>query len=369
MSNNREFLMLAQKYLPKHHVGGWLMSEKLDGRRMFWDGGITRGMAKSVIPWANTAKDERLKKVQISTGLWSRYGNVIHAPDWWMNKLPRIPLDGEAWSRGMPRQDIMSITAKHEPDSGWYDIGFQCFDMPAYESVFADGRINNPNYKKQFHNIMTWINERGLLGEGSLDYRPKPSTPFESRYWLLQKWLKGVECPVVFPHKQVQLPYSTDAAAQMLEQETQRIVSRGGEGMVVRSAGGLWVPKRVGSALKVKPLDDDEGIVTGYTTGRVGKEGKHLGRMGALILEYHGFRLELAGFKDVERPLKVKDREGVYRDGLAPIWAKDNPGEDVPDWVHNPKFPRGSQVTFKYRGKSKDGVPQEARYWRRRNDQ
>ena len=364
MSNNREFLMLAQKYLPKHRVGGSFMSEKLDGRRMFWDGGLTRGMAKAVIPWANTDKDSRLKSEQISTGLWSRYGNIIHAPSWWLDKLPRTPLDGEAWSSQLLRQEIMSITAKHEPDGRWQMIFFYCFDIPALELVFQDGRINNPNYKKIFSNIMGWLQEKGALSIGALDYRPKPTTQFEFRYLLLQRWLK--DCVVAIPHKQIQLPFANSQAAAMLEQETARVVAKPrGEGMIVRTSGGLWVPKRVHHVLKVKPLDDAEGTVIGYTTGKVGKEGKHLGRMGALIIMFGDIRMELAGFKDSERPFKqVKD----INDKVALIWAEDHPGEDVPDWIHNPQFPRGSQVTFKYRGLSKDGVPQEERYWRRRNE-
>jgi len=356
---NREFLMLAHSYEPKHHVGGYFMSEKLDGRRMYWDGGITRGMAKAVIPWANTDKDSRLHAEQISTGLWSRYGNVIHAPDWWLNCLPRIPLDGEAYS-GALRQDLMSITASHTPDIRWQQVQYFCFDMPAYERVFMDGRINNPNFKKVFQGIMGWINAAGLLVAGGLDYRPEIDTQFETTYFLLKKWLTGA---TAIAHTQVQLPYQTDVAIQMLEDETARIVACGGEGMIVRAPGGLWVPKRVRTVLKVKPLKDAEGVVTGYTAGC----GKHLGRMGALILDYQGKRLELSGFCDQERRLitsqLVKCSDPT---GKAQEWAIEHPGEDVPEWIESAQFLRGTMVTFKYRGMSKDGIPQEARYWRKR---
>lgn len=365
---NREFLMLAHSHLPKHHVAGWLMSEKLDGRRMYWDGGITRGMLKSIIPWANTAKDERLLSPPISTGLWSRYGNVIHAPDWWLNELPCIPLDGEAWGQ-LARQDIMSITAQHVGDARWEQIQFYCFDIPAYESVFMDGRINNPQFKKNFFGIMGWINERGLLSN-SLDYRPKPDTRFESTYYLLQKHLIGNKYAVA--HKQVQLPFATDSAIKLMEDEAEKITSRGGEGLVVRAPGSIWTPKRVRSVLKVKPLDDAEGIVLGYTTGKEGKEGKHLGRMGALVIDYQGIRMELAGFTDAERGLLALKNLAVDDDlddeFVATKWAMNHPGEECPDWIVNPSFPRGSLVTFKYRGTSKDGVPQEARYWRKRDE-
>ncbi len=58
--NRREFLQLAHVFDPsKHTIAGWFMSEKLDGMRCFWDGGITRGMFARDVPFANVAKDDR----------------------------------------------------------------------------------------------------------------------------------------------------------------------------------------------------------------------------------------------------------------------------------------------------------------------
>jgi len=363
--SNREFLQLAHTYLPKHRVGGYFMSEKLDGQRAYWDGGITRGLAKKSIPWANTAKDSRLLKEQVSTGLWSRYGNVMHAPPEWLDTLPRLPLDGELYSRELSRQQLMSIIKKHEPnEQDWMQVEYPCFDIPAYESVLRDGRINNNNFKLILSNCMSWLQENGLLGEGSLDYRPDPKTPFETVYYLLKKLCTGH----AIAHVQVQLPFATQQAIAMLEQETARIVERGGEGMVVRAPGGIWTPKRVKTVLKVKPTDDAEAVVVGYTTGRVGKEGRHLGRMGALITEYNGHRLELSGVKDHERTLSVIDTFG-FEKKPASEWATEHPGEDCPGWITNNRFPIGSQVTFRYRGMSDDGIPSEARYWRPRREE
>ena len=129
----REFLMLAHTYKPKKYgVGGWFLSEKLDGMRAYWDGGISRGILKSDVPWANTAKDERYIEPPIATGLWSRYGNVIHAPDWWLDKLPAIPLDGELYIPEA-RQRLMSIVKDTTPGTGWQDVKYYVFDMPAYD--------------------------------------------------------------------------------------------------------------------------------------------------------------------------------------------------------------------------------------------
>ena len=53
----QDFLQLAQKYTEKKSIGGFCYSEKLDGFRVFWDGGVTTGMHSSKVPWANTTKD------------------------------------------------------------------------------------------------------------------------------------------------------------------------------------------------------------------------------------------------------------------------------------------------------------------------
>jgi hypothetical protein len=109
--------------------------------------------------------------------------------------------------------------------------------------------------------------------------------------------------------------------------------------------------------------------------------------MGAMLVEWHGLRFELSGFPDDERVLSgseatdkvhittLRTFEGIppkdmYVEPKAFQWALTNhspdngPGTQVPDWIENPTFPRGSTVTFRYREVSNDGIPKEARYWR-----
>ena len=58
--SKREFVMLAKDYdSKKYGIAGWFMSEKFDGMRDTWDGGVSRGKLASTIPWANTAKDKK----------------------------------------------------------------------------------------------------------------------------------------------------------------------------------------------------------------------------------------------------------------------------------------------------------------------
>ena len=117
----REFLQLADHYDPhKHDVAGWFVSEKLDGTRCFWDGGLTRGLPTEQVPWASIIDpktgEKKAKIKPVATGLWSRYGNPIMAPDWWLNQLPACPLDGELWAGRGKFQLCRSICGGDTPD-------------------------------------------------------------------------------------------------------------------------------------------------------------------------------------------------------------------------------------------------------------
>lgn len=359
--NNREFLMLAKTFDPsKHGIGGWFYSEKLDGQRAFWDGGISRGVPKARVPWANHDKDHRYVSPPIATGLWSRLGNVIHAPDWWLDKLPPIMLDGELWhgQRGHgERQNLTRIIKTLVGGNDWHKVKFYVFDMPPPKAVFRDGRINNVNFQKMFRGFNAWHEA------AKLDYRPGQMTRFER---VVREMGRREAGDVVIWHQQEQLPFQTARALEIIEERLETICDLGGEGLMLRKPESVWEPKRLTSILKVKKLDDAEGTVVGYITGRETDKGsKLLGLMGALILDYQGKRLELSGFTDAERVLVCRDQEYVLNSQTAQEWAEEHPGQEVPDWISAKEFPRGSRVTFRYRGESLDGIPTEARYWRK----
>ena len=158
--------MLAHKFNPKkHRIGGWYMSEKLDGMRCWWDSGVTRGILKSKIPWANTSKDARYVNEPICTGLWSRYGNIIHAPDWWLNKLPPISLDGELWTEGY-RQELMAVVKKLIPDGNdWLQVTFRPFDSPTISQVLLDGDLRGVNFSASFDGMIQKSIELGIFND------------------------------------------------------------------------------------------------------------------------------------------------------------------------------------------------------------
>lgn len=363
-----EFVQLAQKWHPtKYSIGGWFFSEKLDGERCYWDGGITRGLRKADVPWANTAKDDRYISVQYATGLWSRYGHVIHAPDWWLSKLPLMPLDGELYSHHaeMKRQDIHSAIKKIIPmDDEWQKISYEIFDCPPYETMFADRIIDNVNYYKVFNGFYKWVEKRLASTCEALWYRPMPTSAFKSVY----QRLKAFDLGSVYwgLHRQYVLPYRQDEAIKMLEDQLKAVEEVGGEGLIVRNPDKPYVCERTHGMLKYKSMDDAEATVVGYTTGRETTKGSRLlGRMGAMIVQKpDGQIFELSGFTDEEREL-VTTRQNEVTLSSAYEWALAHPEARCPDWIHAKMFPRGTVITYKYRGLNNSGLPNEGRYWRK----
>jgi DNA ligase-1 len=95
----------------------YLVSEKLDGVRAFWDGQSLR----------------------------FRSGLPIAAPDWFIAGLPKTPLDGELWL-GRGRFDELSGTVRKKlpVEAEWRQLRYMIFDLPGASGSFAERaqRIN-----------------------------------------------------------------------------------------------------------------------------------------------------------------------------------------------------------------------------------
>lgn len=357
----QHLVMLAYPFKEgKYGIGGWFASEKLDGHRCLWIPG-TRGLLKKNIPFANLYDVKRHE--QVCSGLWSRLGNVIVAPEEWLDNLPLTFLDGELWLRRgrAARQEVASIIKKLEPEeSDWDRIQFCCFDMPSPERFFRDREVDfSQKYSRKIRGALTWW--EGLNIE--LVYRPKATTPFQSTVILLRKYCKGR----AIAHKQFQLVFQTSLALDQVKIMAEKISLLEGEGLIIRDGNSRWTSERSHKMLKIKKLEDAEAIVLGYTTGKKTDKGsKLLGLMGALILSFKGRRFELSGFTDYERRLDWTQNECRAEASCTPReWAEEHPGEEVPFWIEAFEFPRGSKVTFQYRDLTRDELPNEARYWRK----
>jgi len=336
----RELVQLADKYKPgKSKIAGWYMSEKLDGSRCFWDGGITRGMKTVDVPWAGLTHPKKLtpkEKVKpISTGLWSRYGNPIMAPDWFLDVLPNIPLDGELFAGRGNFQLCRSIVAGDEADDRWGQIQFAVYGCPGMINFTEPGLIKNASlYCEITEDCLQWVMEQGS--------KFLVDATFEEEYDHIAEMLENN--PVAYTHLQRQLPQDESDAVEALEAYMTKVIELGGEGVIIRDGKANYICKRSKSLIKYKPVDDADGKLVGFTAGR----GKYAGMIGALILELEsGKRLELSGMTDDQRVLDV---EGVGAEGKDLIGARAK------------CFNIGDVIEFRYRELSDDGVPKEARF-------
>lgn len=345
MMAKREFLMLAQEYSDRRSIGGWLMSEKLDGWRCFWDGGISRGLLKREIGWANVTKDERYVDDVVCTGLWSRYGNVIHAPDSWLDGLPSTALDGELYCPGMEREELLSRTKKLIPDvDDWEPIKLYAFDCPSMKDVLTPGMVD------ACERVFKPMPERDI-GHGG--------ARVASWNAVMPDRLRVEGCTSVVWHKQIRLAGKVVDARTQVDVLLEEVSERGGEGLMLRRPDSVWEPYRSWDLLKVKKLSDMEVTVVGYRTGKVTAKGsRNLGCIGSLICESGGKTFSVSGMNDLER---------VLSDGYD--WSVANPDtEDYGDNVRSDLFPIGSVITIQYRGMTSSGIPTEVRYWRKRDD-
>ena len=94
-------LLLLETYKDQN-ISSWVMSEKLDGVRAYWNG----------------------------TNLISRGGKIIHAPKWFIKDYPPFEIDGELWSKRGDFENISSIVRDKTPSKKWREIKHYIFEVP-----------------------------------------------------------------------------------------------------------------------------------------------------------------------------------------------------------------------------------------------
>jgi len=102
--------MLPQVYTQQVDVSGWLMSEKLDGVRGYWDG----------------------------RQLLSKNGNKFYPPKEFLNALPPFPLEGELWGGRGRFEQTVSAVKKQTENNDWLQLRFAIFDVPQAFGGFTE---------------------------------------------------------------------------------------------------------------------------------------------------------------------------------------------------------------------------------------
>jgi DNA ligase-1 len=107
-------MMLANRWTGQP-VGGWWLSEKLDGCRAFWDRECFR------------TKDS-----------WLR----IDAPKWLTDRMPRDrAMDGELWGGYGTFQAVrVLVQYQRAADEAWRGVRFMCFDAPTTDAIPVERR-------------------------------------------------------------------------------------------------------------------------------------------------------------------------------------------------------------------------------------
>src|SRR5262245_59582584 len=204
----------------------------------------------------------------------SRRNNIYFAPDWFSAGLPNHPLDGELWFGRKEFDRASEIARTQGTPERWKDLKYLVFDAPD--------------------------------AKGS----------FEDRMKFLQDNFGGWKNSFTTIHPQV-----TCNGMEHLFEELDRVVTLGGERLMLRKPGSNYERTRSSTLLKVKKFLDMEVTVTDYEAGK----GRHKGRVGALWVR-------LSNGKECKVGTGLKDKD------------RDNPPA------------KGSIITVKYQETTVDGL-------------
>ncbi len=220
----RPALLLANVWTPAIDPTGWWVSEKYDGLRGFWDG----------------------------EKLWSRKGQAIAAPEYFLAELPKgVALDGELWIGRGKFEETISTVLSQTPDERWKGVHFMVFDAP------------------------------------------QAAGTFEQRVEFLKATVPATNAFVKL------VVQERCAGTKQLLAELDRVVALGAEGLMLRKPESEYDPRRSPTLLKVKPQDDAEATVIAHLPGK----GKYAGKLGSIrVRTEDGREFSIGtGFTDAQR--------------------------------------------------------------------
>lgn len=215
----------------------------------------------------------------------TRGGNTIDLPHWFTRNFPTIPLDGELWAGYGKFSEISTLArSADESDPRWHDISYRIFDLPGHSGTF-DERVPA---------IRTTV---AAIGD---------------------PWVVAIRQFHVADNSELQTAF-------------EKVIAKGGEGLVLHRGDKSYTAGRHAGLLKLKPYEDAEARVIAINPGH----GRLKGMMGSLEVRMaNGRQFAIGtGFSDAQRA-------------------------DPP--------PVGSWITFRYQGTTVHGLPRFARFLRPR---
>jgi len=100
-----DFCMLPKVWNSKTDPSGWLITEKYDGVRAYWDG----------------------------KGFYNKNGELIASTTWFNDLLPKHDLDGELWAGHLAFPAV-----RHSISKGWENLKFVVFDAPKHSGNYEE---------------------------------------------------------------------------------------------------------------------------------------------------------------------------------------------------------------------------------------
>ena len=270
---------------------GWLCSEKFDGYR---------------------AQYINEKKQFIS-----RNGKLFNAPEWFINSMPDIHMDGELFAGRENFQDMGVVRKKVPVPDEWRNIKYVVYDLPTLEDKFS---IRIQKLKDIINNhIQNWN-------------KIKLNLPVE---------FQSINCPIVFAD---QIPINS---IEQMETIYKDILKKGGEGIMIKDPDSFYEDKRSNFMLKYKPNFDAEAIIVDYKFGN----GKYSNMLGGFVC----------------KPLINKDSYHVIDNNENHEFSTSGMNDEIRE-NYKLTHPIGTIITFEHSGKTDSGKPRFPRYVRTRKD-
>jgi DNA ligase 1 len=134
-------IMLPLVHESGMEISGWLMSEKLDGVRGYWDG----------------------------KQLYSKNGIPLQPPAIFTANFPAFALEGEIWGGRGAFEKTLGSVLKKEAHDGWLQLKFAVFDVPAAPGGFEQRLLEAAAWFEKNPAAHAFVIEhRPVTGEGHL---------------------------------------------------------------------------------------------------------------------------------------------------------------------------------------------------------
>lgn len=182
-------LMLLKTYR-NQDLTGWVMSEKLDGIRGYWDGKV----------------------------LYTRQQKILTPPHYFLKNFPPFAIDGELFTQRNDFANIASIV-KSKKDQGWQGMKLYVFDVPdsegdlfqrleVLEAYLKENPAPHiaiiPQIKIASREVLTAFYQDIIENQGEGVVVRNPNAPYErkrSSQILKIKPVEDEECQVVAHHE------------------------------------------------------------------------------------------------------------------------------------------------------------------------